>query len=47
VELVLDGPVASDPGGKDIRAGVTVAGDQLDDLDGFLSVPRDRIIPSI
>jgi hypothetical protein len=34
VELVLDLPVATDPGGRDGRFGVAVAGDQVADLDG-------------
>jgi len=39
VELVLDVPVALDPGGEGggVRAGV--AGDDVDDLDGLLSLP--------
>jgi hypothetical protein len=36
VELVLDLPVAADPGGQGGRAGIGVAGDEVDDLDGFL-----------
>jgi hypothetical protein len=37
VKLVLDLPVAADPGGQGGRASIGVAGDEVDDLDGFLS----------
>jgi len=42
VELVLDLPVAADPGGQGLRAGIAVAGDEVDDLDGLLPLLRDR-----
>src|SRR6185312_16128913 len=42
VELVLDVPVAADPGGQRGSTGVAVAGDQVHDLDRLLAVPRDR-----
>ena len=42
VELVLDVPVASDPGGQGLRARAAVAGDQVDDLDSLLPFLRDR-----
>ena len=42
MELVLDLPVAADPGGQGGRAGVAVAGDEVDDLDGLLALVRDR-----
>ena len=35
-------PVAADPGGQGGRIGVAVAGNEVDDLDGLLAVPRDR-----
>ena len=38
VQPVLYFPVAADPGGQGGRAGVAVAGDHVDDLDGFLAV---------
>src|ERR1700751_3996309 len=41
VKTVLYVPVAPDPGGQGGRAGVAVAGDQVDDLDGLLPVLRD------
>src|SRR3984957_1812987 len=41
VELVLDVPVAADPGGQGLRGGGAVAGDQVDDLDGLLALLRD------
>src|SRR5579872_266852 len=41
VELVLDVPVAAGPGGQGCGAGITVAGDQVDDLDGLLPVLGD------
>jgi len=34
--------VAADPGGQGGRAGVAVAGDEVDDFDGLLAVLRDR-----
>jgi hypothetical protein len=42
VALVLYLPVATDPGGQGSRAGIGVAGDEVDDLDGLLSLSRDR-----
>ena len=42
VKLVLDVPVAADPGGQGFRARAAVAGDEVNDLDGFLAVPGDR-----
>ena len=42
VELVLDVPVPADPRGQRLRVGVTVAGDEVDDLYGLLAVPGDR-----
>ena len=42
MELVLDLPVPADPGGQGGGAGVAVAGDEVDDLDGFLPLLRDR-----
>ena len=42
VELVLYVPVAADPGGQGVRAGVAVAGDEVDDLDGLLPLLDDR-----
>ena len=41
MELVLYLPVPPDPGGRRLRAGQAVAGNQVDDLDGFLAVPGD------
>ena len=41
VKLVLDLPVAADPGGHGSRVGVAVVGDEVDDLDGLLSLLRD------
>ena len=35
-------PVAADPGGQGGRVGLAVAGNEVDDLDGLLAVPRDR-----
>jgi hypothetical protein len=42
VELVLDVPVAADPGGQGLRARAAVAGDQAGDLDGLPALPDDR-----
>jgi hypothetical protein len=42
VELVLDVPVPPHPGGQGGGIGVAVAGDEVDDLDGLLSLLRDR-----
>jgi hypothetical protein len=42
VKTVLDLLVAADPGGQGGRAGVAVAGDEADDLDGLLAVRGDR-----
>ena len=41
VELVLDVPVAADPGGQGGGLGLTVAGNEVDDLDGLLALCRD------
>jgi hypothetical protein len=41
VELVLDLPVPSDPGGQRGGLRVPVAGDEVDDLDGLLALPGD------
>jgi hypothetical protein len=38
VELVLDLPVAADPGRQGGGIGVTIAGDEVDDLDGLLTL---------
>ena len=42
VELVVDLPVAEDPGGQGGRVGRPVAGDEVDDLDRLLALLRDR-----
>jgi len=42
VEFVLYLPVAADPRSQGGRAGVAVAGDEVDDLDGLLALLRDR-----
>ena len=42
VELVLYLPVATDPGGQGSRAGIGVAGDEVDDLDGLPALLGDR-----
>ena len=41
VELVFYLPVAADPGGQRGRVGPAVAGDQVDDPGGLLSLLRD------
>jgi hypothetical protein len=42
VKAVLYLLVAADPGSQGGRAGVAVAGDEVDDLDGLLALLRDR-----
>jgi len=42
VQAIFYLSVAADPGGQAGRAGVSVAGDQVHDLDGLLALLRDR-----
>ena len=46
MEFVLDVQVAANPGGEDSRAGITVAGDQVDDLHGFFPFFRANHAPA-